>query len=938
MGGGLMESGMVPTVPAKKSLLTPKAIIHQKFGDKACYKVEEVQEETKTGCLGLAIPQKGPCLYRCTLQLPELVVISDTFKKKKDAEQSAAEKALEKLCIHQKEYNPTVQEAWDDLGGRLFDLFATEFLSSHHPLSGHFRAALQREGRLCGSVPISVIATYDAKISTICKYINSEAESNFLIVLSLVLRAASKLDNLVTSVDEQLSLQRRNPLLPEIIHALVDRESRLSESLSIEVIRIPSSVEKTVEPLVLTISSNGYYVDVIAQELGVNEASKVFISGTIGKASSDMRLYYNAPECLLMDQLSEPHVNLASHDKGSLNARASYLSGQEVFGDAILAAVGYSWKSSDLFHEDVSLRTYYRLLVHMMPSGVYKLSREAILAAELPMAFTTRSNWKGSFPREILCTFCRVHRLSEPLFESSIDLSGSCKKSKVQSVKKDTNGAPVTSSCGKSTGTIGDFKCEIKIFSKRQELILQYKPKESYKKQTDAMQSSALKVLLWLNTFFENPDMTTETLSSSAEKLGIQFSPDIFSKKFMFCQSVHKFGSTRHQSSKPINYSCINQPNNIVSDKACSICGDNSEITPSNGSLACVSYSISLVTEGEFLKEHIESSEAFEFEIGSEAAISRLEAVVTQMSVGQSSFFNMELPPQEFILAAAGDSAATQSLLSSRRCILEYAVTLLQVTEPLEERMEQALFSPSLSKQRVEFAVQHIRESRAASLVDFGCGSGSLLDSLLDYSTSLEKIAGVDISGKGLARAAKTLHPKLNRNSSAEVPSNETRSVLLYKGSVTNFDSRLYGFDIGTCLEVIEHMEEEDASLFGEVVLKSFCPRILIVSTPNYEYNSILQKSTSSGQEDDPDEKNKPKFRNHDHKFEWTRAQFNHWASDLAERHNYDVEFSGVGGKADVEPGFASQIAIFRRRDSSLKNVELEHHYESIWEWSSDNM
>jgi predicted TPR repeat methyltransferase len=39
--------------------------------------------------------------------------------------------------------------------------------------------------------------------------------------------------------------------------------------------------------------------------------------------------------------------------------------------------------------------------------------------------------------------------------------------------------------------------------------------------------------------------------------------------------------------------------------------------------------------------------------------------------------------------------------------------------------------------------------------VDFGCGSGSLLDSLLNYPTSLEKIAGVDLSQKSLTRAAK---------------------------------------------------------------------------------------------------------------------------------------------------------------------------------------
>jgi hypothetical protein len=42
---------------------------------------------------------------------------------------------------------------------------------------------------------------------------------------------------------------------------------------------------------------------------------------------------------------------------------------------------------------------------------------------------------------------------------------------------------------------------------------------------------------------------------------------------------------------------------------------------------------------------------------------------------------------------------------------------MLRVTEPLEDRMEQALFSPPLSKQRVEYAVQHIRQSHATTLV-----------------------------------------------------------------------------------------------------------------------------------------------------------------------------------------------------------------------------
>lgn len=140
-------------------------------------------------------------------------------------------------------------------------------------------------------------------------------------------------------------------------------------------------------------------------------------------------------------------------------------------------------------------------------------------------------------------------------------------------------------------------------------------------------------------------------------------------------------------------------------------------------------------------------------------------------------------------------------------------------------------------------------------------------------------------------------------------------------------------------------MDEDQACLFGDVALSCFCPRILIVSTPNFEYNVVLQKSNPSTQdEEDSDEitlLQSCKFRNHDHKFEWTREQFEQWASDLAARHNYSVEFSGVGGSADVEPGFASQIAVFKRdwklEDDILKQADTEHHYNIIWGWNSKN-
>lgn len=48
---------------------------------------------------------------------------------------------------------------------------------------------------------------------------------------------------------------------------------------------------------------------------------------------------------------------------------------------------------------------------------------------------------------------------------------------------------------------------------------------------------------------------------------------------------------------------------------------------------------------------------------------------------------------------------------------LDYSILLLGVKGPTEERMEAAFFKPPLSKQRVEYAVKHIKESSASTLV-----------------------------------------------------------------------------------------------------------------------------------------------------------------------------------------------------------------------------
>ncbi|XP_055961166.1 small RNA 2'-O-methyltransferase-like isoform X2 [Mercurialis annua] len=945
-----METRECPIVTMNKTTLTPKAIIHQKFGNKACYKVEEVKESIQNGCPGLAIPHKGPSLYRCCLELPEFSVVSDIFKKKKDAEQCAAEMALKRLGVDPSADNHTEKEPWDALIERVAYLFSNESL---HPLGGHLRAAFQRDGDLCGFVPASVVTICDSKLSNLCKLLNRKAESDPLLALSFVMRAATRLSGSVFTSKDQLSIQKQHSYSPEIVGSIDITQSGSSDSIRVEGLHIPASLNKIIQPVSLTISSTstGYFLDAIAQKLGVTDANKVLLSRTIGKASSEMRLYFTAPESFALD-LSADLGNLEGLYEGPLNERASYFCCQGIYGDAIMASIGYTWRSKDLFYEDISLQSYYRMLISKVPNGNYKLSREAILAADLPSAFTTKSNWRGSFPREILCSFCRQHRLSEPVFSSSSQplkvscLSSSKKKADIADAdsqkQKHANGTDTANDKSESPEPGSIFTCEIKIFSKCQDLIIECPPKEIYKKQNDSLHNASLKILTWLNEYFKDPGMPVEKLNNLADIFDIRFYPENFFKEFLLCPSIHNL---QHQGKQEGNLPEARSVNELYASSEKDVCylkieGSDSGVYPSNGSLLCIRYDVSLVIEGQHMKELLESNDEFEFEMGTAAVISPLEAVLTQMSVGQSAFFSTELPSHEFVLAAADDPGKIISLLTSKTCHLDYSATLLCVTEPPEERMEQALFSPPLSKQRVEYAVQQIKNSCATTLVDFGCGSGSLLDSLLDYSTSLEKVVGVDISPKALTRAAKILHSKLSMKTDSGI-----KSAVICDGSILEFDSRLCGFDIGTCLEVIEHMEEDQACQFGNVALSYFRPKILIVSTPNYEYNVILQRSTLTNQEEDSDEKTESqscKFRNHDHKFEWTREQFNNWATELAGRNNYCVEFSGVGGSADVEPGFASQIAVFTRgilsqEDHTSNNERHAHSCKVIWEWDNNN-
>lgn len=316
--------------------------------------------------------------------------------------------------------------------------------------------------------------------------------------------------------------------------------------------------------------------------------------------------------------------------------------------------------------------------MNMSPSGVYKLSRSAILAAELPLAFTTRTNWRGSIPRDILCSFCRQHWLSEPVFStssvpSSVSSQSSIPHNPLMFAGSADKGKNITSGGGNSTGEqYSLFRCEVKLFSKSLELILECSPSKLHKKQSDSVQNASLNVLKWLNAYFKEPDMPLEKLKDRAAALDIRLYPQNFPKDFAMSRYVHDKQPNRIREGKLLKSNFVNMLNTTqeASVLNLSIGGSDSGVFPSNGYLIFISYSVALVVEEEDIIEPLENSEEFEFETGVGAVIPQIESVVAQISVGQSACFCTKLAPLQFLLAAAAEPARIVSLSLSSEFFL----------------------------------------------------------------------------------------------------------------------------------------------------------------------------------------------------------------------------------------------------------------------------
>ena len=86
----------------------------------------------------------------------------------------------------------------------------------------------------------------------------------------------------------------------------------------------------------------------------------------------------------------------------------------------------------------------------------------------------------------------------------------------------------------------------------------------------------------------------------------------------------------------------------------------------------------------------------------------------------------------------------------------------------------------------------------------------------------------------------------------------------LVQGSIAECDIRLEDVDAVTAIELIEHLTPDILEKFPQTVFGQMKPKIVIITTPNKEYNVLFEHFEGP-------------FRHWDHKFEWTRSEFQNW-------------------------------------------------------------
>ncbi|KRT82175.1 hypothetical protein AMK59_4750 [Oryctes borbonicus] len=219
-------------------------------------------------------------------------------------------------------------------------------------------------------------------------------------------------------------------------------------------------------------------------------------------------------------------------------------------------------------------------------------------------------------------------------------------------------------------------------------------------------------------------------------------------------------------------------------------------------------------------------------------------------------------------------------------------------------------FDPPLYLQRYvtvqQILINENWKSRIKKVADFGCSELNFFK-YMKHLHNINEILCVDIDEDTLNENVFKVHP-LTVDYLKRRPNQLKVKVLA--GDVSQPDVRLRGTDAVVAIELIEHLYPDSLEALQYNIFQYMKPLLAIFTTPNYEFNILF-----------PDTK---LFRHADHKFEWTREQFQSWALNIVTRFpNYTVQFDGIGpGPIGTESiGCSTQIAVFLRHSNDVDQL-----------------
>ncbi|WUJ68551.1 3' terminal RNA ribose 2'-O-methyltransferase Hen1 [Kribbella soli] len=234
--------------------------------------------------------------------------------------------------------------------------------------------------------------------------------------------------------------------------------------------------------------------------------------------------------------------------------------------------------------------------------------------------------------------------------------------------------------------------------------------------------------------------------------------------------------------------------------------------------------------------------------------------------------------------------------LAHRRYLADAALERLAEVDGVELADESSdEGSVSLAVERRGVVAGVLRELGARRVADIGCGEGALVGELLKDPMIGELIA-TDVSARALIGAKRRLHYD-------DLPDRQRDRLRFLQSSVTYSDERLAGLDAVVLMEVIEHVDPPRLPALAHSVFRAARPAAVVITTPNSEYNALFPYLPAGN------------YRHPDHRFEWTRPEFEAWSHEVATRYNYSVEFRSVG-PPDPALGPPTQLALFRREDA----------------------